>query len=66
MDPYERADTDANDYGNWWIDHVFLLVPAQVYVMDALETFREFPPRQKPAKFNLDEVMEQMQSAGTN
>jgi arylsulfatase len=25
-----------------------------------LESFREFPPRQKPASFNLDDVMRKM------
>jgi hypothetical protein len=29
-----------------------------------LATFREYPPRQKPATFNLDRVMEQMMSGG--
>ncbi len=61
-DPYERADTDSNNYRTWWIRHAFLLVPAQGFVGDFLRTFQEFPPRQKPAKFNMDEVMELMHS----
>ena len=60
-DPYERADTDSNNYRHWWIRHAFLLVPAQDYVGRFLATFREFPPRQKPAKFNVDDVMTIMQ-----
>ena len=49
-DPFERADTDANNYDTWWIRHAFLLVPAQSFVGNFLSTFREFPQRQKPAK----------------
>ena len=63
-DPFERADTDANNYQTWWIRHVFLLVPSQKVVGEFVETFREFPPRQKPAKFNVDDVLAQMQKAG--
>jgi arylsulfatase len=59
-DPYERAYSTSNTYYDWLIDRVFLLVPAQVYVAGFLETFREFPPRQKAASFNLDKVMEKL------
>ena len=62
-DPFERADTDSNNYRTWWIRHAFLLVPAQAFVGEAISTFKEFPPRQKPAKFNLDDVMKKMQSS---
>ena len=61
-DPFERADTDSNNYRTWWIRHAFLLVPAQAFVAEAISTFKDFPPRQKPAKFNLDDVMEKMRS----
>jgi arylsulfatase len=46
------------------IDRVFFLVPAQEYVGKFLATFKEFPPRQKPASFSIDQVMEKMQQAG--
>jgi len=63
-DPFERADTDSNNYRTWWIRRAFLLVPAQSYIAELMKTFQEFPPRQKPAKFNLDEVMQTLQDAG--
>ena len=62
-DPFERADTDSNNYRTWWIRHAFLFVPAQTFVGEAISTFKDFPPRQKPAKFNLDDVMEKMRSS---
>ena len=63
-DPYERAYFTSNTYYDWLIDRVFFLVPAQAYVAQFLETFRKFPPRQKPASFGIDQVMEQLQSSG--
>jgi len=59
-DPYERADRTANTYYDWMIDRAYLLVPAQAYVAKFLETFREFPPRQKAASFSLDQVMQKL------
>ncbi len=60
-DPFERAPITSNTYYDWLLDHAFALVPAQRYVAQFLATFRDFPPRQKAAAFNLDEVMRQMQ-----
>jgi len=61
-DPFERADHDGIDYPRWRLDRVFLLVPAQAYVGQFLQTFREFPPRQRPGSFNLDRVMQSLQN----
>jgi arylsulfatase len=63
-DPYERADITSNTYYDWWMDHVFLLVPAQAYVGQFLATFKEFPQRQKSDSFNLDSVLRKMQEGG--
>jgi arylsulfatase len=62
-DPYERADITSNTYYDWLMDHVFLLVPAQVYVGQFLASFKEFPQRQKADSFNLDEVLRKMQES---
>ena len=63
-DPYERAHVTSNTYYDWMIDRIFFLVPSQVYVGKFLATFKEFPPRQKPASFSIDQVMEKMQTSG--
>ena len=63
-DPYERAYFTSNTYYDWLIDRVFFLVPAQAYVAQFLATFKEFPPRQKPASFSIDQVMEKLQTSG--
>jgi arylsulfatase len=58
-DPFERADYDATMfYDKWMADRAFLLVPAQVIVGEYLKTFEQFPPRQKPASFSIDEALE--------
>ena len=63
-DPFERADENSNTYWDWVLDHAFLLIPAQAYVASVLDSFKNFPPRQKPASFNLDRVMEQLSEGG--
>jgi len=64
-DPFERADTDhAIGYPYWRIEHMFVFAPAQAYVMNWLQSFKEYPPRQKPGSFGLDQVMEKLTSTG--
>jgi arylsulfatase A-like enzyme len=60
-DPFERADITSNTYYDWLIDHVYLLVPAQAYIGEFLQTFQEYPQRQKAASFNLDDVLRRLQ-----
>jgi len=65
-DPFERADHEGMGYATWRIDRVFLLAPAGAYVAQWLQSFREFPPRQKPGSFNLDHVMEEVSKPASN
>jgi arylsulfatase A-like enzyme len=62
LDPYERADQTSNTYYDWLLDRAFLLVPAQAYAGQFLGTFKDYPPRQKSAAFNLSKVTEMLQS----
>ncbi len=64
MDPFERAQSEAMDYPRWWAEHMFVIAPAAGYVGQWLQSFKEFPPRQKPGSFNLDRVMEQVTKSG--
>jgi arylsulfatase len=59
-DPYEKATITSNTYWDWYLDRVFLLMPAQGYVAKFLATFKEFPPRQKAASFTIDQILEQL------
>ena len=59
MDPFERARSeDAMGYTRWYMERMFLIAPAGAYVAQWLQSFKDFPPRQKPGSFNLDRVME--------
>jgi arylsulfatase len=59
MDPFERAEAEnAMGYQRWYMERMFMIAPAGAYVGRWLQSFREFPPRQKPGSFNLDRVME--------
>src|SRR5215467_6302077 len=62
-DPYERSTITSNTYWDWYFDHVYLLVPMQGFVGQFLETFKEYPPRQKAASFTIDQAMEHLTSA---
>ena len=60
-DPFEHADEiDAMGYQRWRAERMFVLVPAQAYVANFLSTFQEFPPRQKPASFTIDQVLKRL------
>jgi len=68
MDPFELAQDIGMDYTRWFIENMFMIAPAAAGVARWLQSFREFPPRQKPGSFNLDRVMEQVSKphAGAN
>jgi arylsulfatase A-like enzyme len=59
-DPFERTKEEAANYGDWTFRHIFVIVPAQEGMAKYLESFKEFPPRQKPASFSVDQVLEMM------
>ena len=61
-DPFERGQYEGIDYGRWFIDHAFVFAPAATYIGQWLQSFREFPPSQKPGSFNLNRVMEAVTS----
>jgi arylsulfatase len=67
MDPFERAEHEnAMGYQRWYLEHMFMIAPAGAYVGQWLQSFKEFPPRQKPGSFNLDRVMEALTSNAGN
>jgi arylsulfatase len=64
-DPFERADENSNTYWDFVITHAYLIYGMQMAVGEQIENFKKFPPRQRPASFNLDAVMRQLQEAGS-
>jgi len=63
-DPFERGPY-SSWYPDWKAHRAFVIVPAQAVVAKWLDTFKEYPIRQKPASFNLDEVMRKLSEPGT-
>ena len=59
-DPYEFATVTSNTYWDWYLDHVFLLLPASEYVGKFIATFKDYPPRMKAASFNLGDTMDKL------
>ena len=65
-DPFERGDEDGSVfYDKWMADRAFLLVPAQAMVGEFLQTFKEFPPSQRPASFSIDQALEKARQQQT-
>ena len=58
-DPLERADTDSNSYNAWWDKKVSIAgSQAMGAVSRFVVSFRNFPPRQRPGTFTVDQIME--------
>ena len=62
-DPYEYSYDASAYYKGWRVDHAFLIVPAISKVGACLSTYTEFPPRQRPATFSIDQIIEKLQAA---
>ncbi len=60
MDPFERASITSNTYHEWVHRHAYLAVPGQDIVGRFIATFKEFPPRQRPSSFSIDQVMDML------
>ena len=63
-DPFETADQSAMPFAT--SNQLFFIVPAQAVVARWLSTFKEFPPRQKSASFNVDAVVEKIMDAAAH
>ena len=57
-DPFERADQDSNTYNDWWVRKIPRVYVARAELEKFLMTLRAFPPRQRPASFTIDQMME--------
>ncbi|QJE98827.1 arylsulfatase [Luteolibacter luteus] len=61
-DPYEYAIDGSAYYDNFMVTHAFLLLPSAAKVGQYLQSYKEFPPRQKPASFSIDQVIEKLEA----
>jgi arylsulfatase len=47
----------------WFVEHAFVLVPAQAIVGQHIQSFQQFPPRQRPGSFSVEQAMEKLRGA---
>jgi hypothetical protein len=60
-DPFERADTDSNSYNVWWDKKIAATAArARVEVAQFVGSLAQFPPRQRPATFTVDQILESL------
>ena len=62
-DPFEKAQIDANNYHDWFLDRPFVIVPMQQIAGRFFKTLQEYPPSQTPGSFNLEKVQGQINEA---
>jgi arylsulfatase len=65
-DPFERADITSNSYYDWFIDNDYIALAATAVMTEFLQTFVQFPPRQKAASFTIDQAVAKLESALTS
>lgn len=61
-DPYEYSWDAAANWEAWFMQHAYLVLPSADKVGAYLATYKDFPPRQKPASFSIDQVIEKLES----
>jgi arylsulfatase len=65
-DPFERADVTSNTYWDWVFHKGYLVLAGSAVVGPFLQTFKEYPPRQKAASFTIDQAMEKLEASLTS
>ena len=63
-DPFERGQ-EGMGYDDWWYRRAYIAIPVQNIVGKTLMSFKDFPPRQKPASFTIDQAMEALLKPGS-
>jgi arylsulfatase len=63
-DPYEFADVTSNTYYQWFIERDYIVLAGNVVVSKWADTFKDFPPIQKPNSFTISDAIEKMAEVG--
>jgi arylsulfatase A-like enzyme len=61
MDPWERYQDESMNYGKWWGDKLWTMVPATVIVSQFLQTFEAYPPSQKSGGLTVSQFLDAVQ-----
>ncbi len=61
-DPFERAMHESIGWGLWSTKRMYVLSGAAIIATDFLKTFLDFPQRQAPGSFNVDNIINQLEA----
>ncbi|MBS1972086.1 MAG: sulfatase-like hydrolase/transferase [Bdellovibrionales bacterium] len=64
-DPYERADITSNTYYDWFLENDYIALAAQSIMAEFAKSLKEFPPKQKPASFTIDQAMVKLEESAS-
>ena len=62
-DPYEFAETTSNTYWDWAIHQPYAIYPVLAALQKFMETFKEFPPAQRPDSLTVEKAAATLESA---
>ena len=65
-DPFERADHEAGGYDRWFVEHLFVLLPAQKFVDRATLDLPRLPATPKTRQLLDRQVMEMLTDQNSN
>jgi arylsulfatase A-like enzyme len=63
-DPFERAVHESGAWDTWFFSHGFIIVPLQTLVGAYAKTFVDYPPRQRPGSFGVNEALQKIMYGG--
>jgi len=58
QDPWERYQVESMDFGHWWGDKLWTMVPAVQITGGFLESFKEYPPSQASGGLTVTQFLE--------
>ena len=58
QDPWERYQEESLNYGKWWGEKLWTMVPAVQIVGGFLQTFKEYPPSQPNGGLTVSQFLE--------
>jgi arylsulfatase A-like enzyme len=58
QDPWERYQDESMNYGKWWGDKLWTMVPAVAIVGGFLQTFKEYPPSQPSGGLTVSQFLD--------
>ncbi|WP_395335451.1 arylsulfatase [Novosphingobium sp. BL-8H] len=62
-DPYEFADITSNTYYDWFLHNGYFIYAAQAGAAMFADSFKDFPPVQRPNSFTIDDAVAKMADA---